>query len=85
MKKHKFDAAEIRIIALVVFSLLVLFLGIHGENKKLERLVQVEQRVTQAERKMVLLKTCFPEGVYNGFASPLCPEFKKTLTSEIKE
>lgn len=45
----------------------------------------LDVRVTNAEKTLVTLHTCFPGGHYNPDAAPTCPAFKEWLTGELNK
>lgn len=66
---------------ILIFATLTVFSGVRGAYDSKKRLDHVEERVTQEERNVVMLRTCFPNGHYKN-AAVTCPAFKKYVEAE---
>lgn len=80
---------------LLTFLLVTVFVGgvggwgVAGYNtahtQNTTRIEQLDTRVNRAERTLVTLHTCFPNGYYQADAAPTCPAFKEWLTGELNK
>lgn len=45
----------------------------------------IDVRVSKAERTLITLHTCFPNGHYQSDAAPTCPAFKETVVDKLNK
>ena len=75
----KFETAVAFITAGVIVSFLYNFSDLQSKEDA------IDQRVTTAERTLVMLHTCFPRGHYKADAASECPAFKQIVDNQLKE
>lgn len=67
--------------ALMVWTLCAIDI-MKKEVEQKQKIEQIDGRISTAERKLVMLHTCFPKGHYKGDAAPECPAFLKFIMSD---
>ena len=69
------------LIGIIIMLLVYDFCAQH-EIRKID---VVADRITNAEKTLATLHTCFPGGHYQADAAPSCPAFKEWLTGELNK
>ena len=75
-------AEKIIIIAFIAVWAVACAYVMDGDLQAEKKVDDLDARVSKAERTLVMLHTCFPNGHYNADAAPTCPTFKQMVIDE---